>query len=363
MNHRIATTAAFALLIGPLAGRLAQAAPPAPAAAPIAAAPVHDTIVVDARTEEVIKAALRYLAAKQGPNGAWASPDGEHPLAVTAYTVMAFLASGNLPNEGEYGRNVQKGAQFLLSCARDDGFFTSDLPQAGRRHSNMYDHGIATIALAELYGQAQDPKVKSRLEAAVKLIVSCQNQQGGWRYEPRPSDADISVTVLQVVALRAIKNGGLDVPQKTIDRAVAYVKTCRDANSGGFCYQPNSGPGFARTAAAIYSLQVCGLYSDPMVAKGSEFLVNQRRQEEWFTYGQFYAAPAQYMIGGSVWKDWYPAINEFLLKRVISPPGDKTIAYWDTVDGNTRGVGPIYATAVYTTMLSMPYHYIPLYQR
>ena len=28
-----------------------------------------------------------------------------------------------------------------------------------------------------------------------------------------------------------------------------------------------------------------------------------------------------------------------------------------------RGVGPVYATAVYTTILAMPYHYIPLYQR
>ena len=61
---------------------------------------------------------------------------------------------------------------------------------------------------------------------------------------PAPTDADISVTVLQVVALRAAKNSGIDVPQVTIDNAVRYVKSCSD-RSGGFLYQTGrGGPGF-----------------------------------------------------------------------------------------------------------------------
>ena len=68
--------------------------------------------------------------------------------------------------------------------------------------------------------------------------------------------------MLQVVALRAARNGGLDVPQAVIDHAVKYVKSCYHEATGGFGYQPHREPGFARTAAAIYSLQVCGLYDD-----------------------------------------------------------------------------------------------------
>ena len=321
-------------------------------------ADARDTVIVDPETEKTIRGSLKFLAAQQSPTGAWASPGGEHPLAVTGYTLMAFLAAGQLPNEGEYGKNVAAGANFILSCVRPDGYITSTDRSIGRKQSNMYDHGIAAIALGEVYGQTQDPKLKEKLQTIVRLIVSAQNQQGGWRYTPRPESADISVTVLQVVALRVAKNGGLDVPQKTIDAAVKYVKSCNHKQSGGFCYQPGAGPGFARTAAAIYSLQVCGLYDDELIKPGSEFLIKHGSDREWFTYGNFYAAPAQYMVGGPTWEKWYAQIKKELLPAV-KREGD--MAFWDERDA--RGIGPVYATAVYTMMLSMPYHYVPLYQR
>ena len=44
---------------------------------------------------------------------------------------------------------------------------------------------IATIALAELYGQTSDANVRTKLERAVRLIINTQNPQGGWRYFPR----------------------------------------------------------------------------------------------------------------------------------------------------------------------------------
>jgi hypothetical protein len=154
----------------------------------------------------------------------------------------------------------------------------------------------------------------------------------------------------------------LEVPQTTIENAVKYVKQCYHPASGGFTYQPNREPGFARTAAAIYSLQVCGLYNDEMVKKGSEYLLSHERdQDQWFTYGNFYAAPAQYMIGGETWKKWYSQVNEALLKAVTNK-GD--VYYWDKGKlDQGRAVGDLYCTAVYTMILAMPYHYIPLYQR
>src|SRR5690606_12199851 len=164
--------------------------------------------------------------------------------------------------------------------------------------------------------------------------------EGGWRYRPIAHDADISVTVLQVVALRAAKNAGIDVPQETIDRAVAYVRSCYDPASGGFTYQPgNRAPGYARTAAAIYSLQVCGVYDDPLVERGSEYLRRFFGQREWFTYGTFYAVPAQYMVGGDTWKDWYPRINAVLMRQVVR---EGNLAWWPgSMDMGANGLGPI----------------------
>lgn len=323
-------------------------------------AAVRDTVTVDAKTELVIKGALKYLASKQAPNGAFGVSDQEkqHLIAMTAYTLMAFQAAGHLPGEGEYAKNVSLGMQFLLDSVQPDGMI-------GNRNDGqyMYSHGIASIALAELYGQTKAAAARPKLEKVIKVIISSQNEEGGWRYRPIAREADISVTVLQVVALRAAKDGGLDVPQKTIDNAVKYVRRCAHPN-GGFGYQPGGGPGFARTAAAIYSLQVCGVYDDPLVKKGSDYLLKEYKdgQTEFWTYGNFYAAPAQYMVGGETWVKWYGKLQKTLLAKVTT---DNGLSSWDPtktgLDGN--GVGPVYSTAVFAMILSMPYHYVPLYQR
>jgi hypothetical protein len=333
----------------------------APADAPAAGAEVpKDNVVVDEKTEALIKGAIKWLAAKQQPNGSWNTGRGnEHPVAMTAYTLMAMMSAGHLPGEGEYGKQVTKGMNYLMSCVRADGYITNG------GESNMYNHGIASIALAELYGQTRDPKLKQKLDMAIKLIVNCQNAQGGWRYRPAIVDGDISVTVLQLVAARAALNSGIEVPQSTIDKGVMYVKSCYHPSSGGFTYQAHGNPpGFARTAAAIYSLQVCGKYDEKEVKTGCDYLQKKplTKNGEWFTYGNFYAAPAMYMIGGDTWKTWYDKMKTAL----ITDAGDKLksegdMRYWEPFDG--QGVGPVYATAVYTTILAMPYHYIPLYQR
>ncbi len=333
-----------------------------PAASVLLGAPPaagRDTVVVDAKTETVIKGALRWLASKQMANGAWGSAGEElrHQVAMTGYTLMGFQAAGQLPGEGEFGKNVNSGIQYLLDATSPDGLI-------GNRNDGqyMYGHGVAAIALAELYGQSKSASMRPKLEKIIRVILASQNPEGGWRYRPIARDADMSVTVLQVVALRAAKNAGLDVPQKTIDDAVKYVKSCYHKPSGGFCYQPGREPGYARTAAAIYSLQVCGLYEDEMVKRGAEYLLkNERSSQEWFTYGSFYAAPAMYMIGGETWEKWYAKMSDILLRNVTTKAD---ISYWEPkLDQGRGGVGPVYCTAVYTMILAIPYHYIPLYQR
>jgi hypothetical protein len=320
-----------------------------------------DKVRVTPETEKVIKGALKWLASKQLPNGAWGSSEMEqqYPIAITGYALMAFQAAGQLPNEGEYGKQVALGMQYLVDSISPDGLY-------GNKNNGqyMYGHGVATIALVELYGQTRSPAVKAKLDKAIRVIISSQNNEGGWRYRPIAYQADVSVTVLQVVALRGAKNAGLDVPQATIDRAVDYVKRCYHPPTGGFTYQPGQSPGFARTAAAIYSLQVCGLYDDPLVKAGSDYLFKNYKESrtEWFTYGHFYAAPAQYMRGGEVWEKWYTPLRDLLVRKATVR---EDTAFWDgdtQLEGG-RSVGPVYLTSVYTMILAMPYHYIPLYQR
>jgi hypothetical protein len=98
-----------------------------------------------------------------------------------------------------------------------------------------------------------------------------------------------------------------------------------------------------------------------MVAAGSAYLLKgQGRERDWFTYGNLYAAPAQYMVGGATWKTWYESIRTTLAQRV-KRQGDQ--CYWPRVEGDGSGGDEGYVTAVNAMILAMPYHYIPLYQR
>jgi len=325
---------------------------------PAARAAADDTeaVTVDPDTAAVIAGGLRYLAHEQQANGSWSNAIGRngYPVAMTGYALMAMMSAGNLPEEGPYKQNVAAGMRYLLEEVQPPGLFR-DVDKG----KYMYSHGIGTLALAEMYGETQSPVLRERLTQLVQQIVAGQSQAGGWRYEPNARDSDVSVTVPQLAALRAAQNAGIAVPQGTIDRALDFLRLCADDNSGEFYYQPGRQPGFACTAAAIYSLQLCGEYDDPRVKRGSDFLVAQNeRQGQWWAYGNYYAAPAQYMIGGATWRQWYPQIRDELMKNVTRQGGE---AFWN--DRHSQGLGPVYETAVFLTILALPYHYLPLYQR
>ncbi len=74
----------------------------------------------------------------------------------------------------------------------------------------MYSHAFATLFLAEIYGTTQRKDVKTKLKRAIQLLVSSQNREGGWRYQPIPVDADLSVTVSTLQALRKAQDGPLE---------------------------------------------------------------------------------------------------------------------------------------------------------
>jgi hypothetical protein len=329
-----------------------------------------DSVQVDPATETVINGALKYLAAQQMPNGSWTG-DKNNPVsaqwavAMTSYVMMAFMANGNLPNAGPYAKQVRNGLQFLLDSVQADGTF-----HEGDRSHYMYSHGLGTMVLAEIYGETQNPAIRPKLEHVVLLIIHGQSPEGGWRYQPGSRDADISVTVPQTVALCAAKRAGIAVPQATIDRAVAYIKRCEVDDTGGFAYQAHGGgPGFARTAAAIYALQITGLYDDPMVAKGSDFVMKSIAesrfpgwQVEWLTYGNYYAGVAHYLIGGEKWKTYYQDFGQQYLLPKVTTVGE--MSHWaESIDPKAKGIGANWCTAVFTTILSLPYGYLPLYQR
>jgi hypothetical protein len=301
------------------------------------------------RARKATAKALEWLAGRQNSDGSWSEGRYPHNTAITSFALLAFLSQGHLPNQGLYGPEVAKGCRFLLSSAREDGYLV------GSRGGNMYSHAMATLALAELWGMTGDKEIKPVLTKAVDLIVGCQNREGGWRYEPRPTGADISVTIMQVMALRAAKNSGLHVRDETMRRAIGYIKRCYSPHTGGFSYQPGSPPGFARTAAGVCVLQLTGEYKASEIPDAVAFMKARFFEPYHFWYGHYYASHAMHQVGGREWEDWYNRICDTFLPMQT---GDGS---WST---RTRHeVGPVYQTAIAVIILSVPMNYMPIFQR
>src|SRR6185295_18529587 len=95
----------------------------------------------------------------------------------------------------------------------DGSFGPPGLIRGGSGGPPMYGHGFAALALAEVYGMTRRKDIKAKLQSAIKLIEDTQTRsgpnEGGWRYQPMQGDADISVTIVQILALRGAKNAGL----------------------------------------------------------------------------------------------------------------------------------------------------------
>ena len=321
---------------------------------------------IDARVLMAVDKGLAYLAKTQNPDGSWTCKIGYklnesfmgeagENVAATALAGMAFLAGGSVPGRGRYGEAAAKALDFILSCSRpEDGYIT-------HQGSRMYEHAFATLFLAESYGTAPREDVKRKLKEAVNLLIRCQNAEGGWRYQPTPIDADISVTVTVLQGLRAARNVGIKVPRTTIEKAMRYVKECGARSyDGAFRYQMDPRFGtrstFALTAAGITSLYSAGEYDAPEIEQGLEFLRNHRHELRYhayhFFYGHYYGAQAMYQAGGSYWRDYFSVVRDEILANQTAG-GD----HW------ADDVGESYATAMACIILQIPNNYLPIMQK
>ena len=245
------------------------AAPPTARALP---APEESAAQFMAPATGAIDRGLDFLARTQQPDGSFAGRGlGENP-AVVALAGMAFLSGGSSPMRGPHGEACERCVSYLAENTQPSGFIAV---RGATSHGPMYGHGFAALFLAEAYGMSPREDLRDKVSSAVRLIVSAQNPEGGWRYQPTPTDADISVTICQIMALRAARNAGIHVPAETVDRCIEYVKRCQNPD-GGFGYTPRDRSSlFPRSAAGIVALYSAGVYEDAALEKGLTYLEKQ----------------------------------------------------------------------------------------
>ncbi len=315
----------------------------------------HENLIT-AKAEQGIENGLSYLADRQLEDGSFGTSGYAQNVAVCALGGMAYLASGSTPERGPYATQISRCIDYLLANTTDSGFISA---QDATSRGPMYGHGFSVLFLCETYGMANQPELRDRLGQAVSIIVASQNETGGWRYQTDSKDADLSVTVCQIMALRAARNAGIAVPSETIDRAVAYIKGCQNPD-GGFRYmRSTSKPAsqFARSAAGVVAFYNAGIYEGSELDAGltylDQFLPGSKGQENepYYFYAHYYAAQAMWHAGGKRWTTWYPAVREELLAR------QRTDGSW------MDSICPEYGTAMACIVLQVPNNYLPILQR
>jgi len=377
ITKTLAATMLLVAIITLLSGRQAQAAAPSSADSELPAT------ATDGRKDEVDRAIERGIGflLKQQHDEGWINHKAEFETAMTSLVLMSLAATGHQPNDPTpEGRSMRRGLAYVLREDRQtsDGYF------GHTDASRMYGHGITTLLLTELLGMGQDRQqdalIRARCQKAAELILRAQKTKkrdmfsGGWRYRPDSPDADMSVSVWQVMALRSAHNAGLEVPTEAVDQAVAYFKrsylvqplpASRPAGPyGGFgyTYDPRSKKlSGASPAAGLLAMQVCGRYDAPEVVGTADWLMDN--PPKWgpywgpLFYNLYYFNQGMFQRGGKYGNFAMRHTQELLLKN------QRQDGAWESPELHERGTGAVYTTALGVLALAVKYHYLPIYQR
>lgn len=305
--------------------------------------------------DAAVSRGLRFLAQRQTATGAMGDSRHSANAAIASLAGMAWLASGSVPKAGEFQASIQRQLGHVLKCVRSGGLVLEAEPSPG--FGAMYGHGFSVLFLSELLGMADHPQLARAVGLAAGVIIASQNADGGWRYEPRPDDADVSVTSCQLIALRAAASAGVELPKQAVERGINYLLACRNSD-GGFRYMLRDGDSeFSRTAACLTALHIAPEESPIRVSGGIDYLMKfipgtaAAKRIQYYFYGHYYAAQATWHAGGDAWRAWFPAIRDELLAKQ-EPDG----SWKDDICAE-------YGTAMACLILQIPLGYLPIYNR
>ena len=338
-KHRILACALSAQILLPSLLALS------PTSARAQSLPRRQKQVISAQVETIYTKGLRYLANNQSSDGSWGGGSSARP-GVVGLGILAFLAHGEDPNHGPYAEKIRKAISFILQKHQEgvDGFIG---PQ-------MYDHGFATLALAECYGMVDDKRIAPALKKCVALILQAQknNPRHGWRYSPETRAADTTVSGCQIVALLAARNAGIPVPDQAIEKGLGYMKNCRSSN-GAYGYTSRTSGRITLSAIGSLCFSLAKKKDEPGYEKTTNYLKeNINTQEGTYPfYFRYYMSQALFQADEELWQKWNKN-NIRLLSNLQLP------------DGSFAGShGNPYSTSAALLSLALNYRFLPIYEK
>jgi len=297
--------------------------------------------------EAMYNRGIQFLISTQTEAGSWPDSQGQGP-GVAGAALMALMAQGDDPNHSMKRAAIHRTVQYILASASEE---------TGYIGTTMYNHGFATLALAEAYGEVRDRRIGPALKRAVEQIVTSQanNVYGAWRYGPTSADADTTVSGTQFMALVAARNAGIAVPDTVLQKAYLYFRNTQLAD-GGFGYtsaaEQMSSPARSAIGTLVYAMM--GQHGTPHMATALQSLrtyEDQPATRSYPYYSIYYAAQAYFHADMHAWSRWNEK-NIAWLQETQNPDGS-----WSGSHGAT------FSTAAALLSVAVSYRLLPIYER
>jgi hypothetical protein len=341
------------------------------------------------RLDASIDRALDWLVTQQRSDGSFPTIERGQP-GVTSLCVLAFMAHGHTADEGKYGQQLDRAADYITACQKQNGLITQLGPEGPRITSDVttaigepaaYNHAIGSLTLSEMYGMGA-PKRAAQLKQVIEksLAATLEMQRwpkdlpidrGGWRYitDDGINDSDLSITGWQLMFLRSSRNAGFHVPQQPIDDAVAYVRRTFNARYGSFGYVtgPNTQGSRGMAGAGILALAHAGFHHSAEAQRAGQWMLahsfdeyngNDTSAVDRYHYSLFNACQGMYQLGSPYWEKFFPRVVATMLAHQ-NPNGswNAESLQRDTQFGNS------YTTALSVLALGAPNQFLPVFQR
>ena len=310
--------------------------------------------------EDAVVKSLRWLKKTQKEDGSW---DSQHPVAMTGFAILAFLGHCETPQSEEFGDAVSRGIAYLVDIGlKNDGRISNK--DAGSIQW-VYDHGIATYALAESHTFCSKlnipfPNLDTVTKKAGDLIMKGQGESGGWVYKFAPTnDGDNSVGFWQIQALKACKHTGLwsDSKFTKVSRKALDWLDKAQGKDGSIGYRGNSNTSPGLTGGGVLAFQMWGKGSSKNARDGIKY-ISKNTSFKWGTEGanlyyHYYNAQAMINDGGKDWNNYNKLFRDELLKN------QNEDGSWTQAGVKHGPVNVHMATCLATLMLEVYYRFLP----
>ncbi len=309
------------------------------------------------KCEEAVLKSLRWLKKTQNPDGSWTK---QNQAAMTGFAILAFLGHCETPLSAEFGDSVTNGIAYLIDLGmKNEGRIISSPLKSNHW---VYEHGIATYALAEADTFCSQlgvniPNLAEVTKKAGDIIISGQSAEGGWVYRFGSKGGDNSVGFWQIQALKACKHTGLwkESAFNTVSRkALEFLDKVQGSN-GAIGYRNNPGQNPGLTGGGVLAFQMWGKTASKNARSGVKY-ISANTAFKWDDassnlYYHYYNAQAMINHGGTAWKKYNRLFRDELLKNQEK---DGTWISKATKHGNLH-----MNTCLATLMLEVYYRFLP----